>query len=72
MDAVDMYRHAFMKKLSGPKDKEIEAFWMYHDEFYAYTTRMKKYENAHRTKTERIRGCGDVEVRRRGADGIGG
>ena len=43
MDAVDRCRHAFMKKSSGLMDKKIEVFWVYHDDSYAYTTRMKQY-----------------------------
>ena len=45
MDVVDRCRHAFMEKSSGLMDKEIEAFWIYHDDFYSYTTRMEEYRN---------------------------
>lgn len=43
MDAVDRCRHAFMKKSSSLMDKEIEASWVYHNDFYAYTTRIEEY-----------------------------
>ena len=45
MDAVDRCRHAFMKKSTGLMDKEIEAFWIYHDDFYSYTTRLEEYRD---------------------------
>ena len=40
MDAIDMCRHAFMKKSKVLMDKELEVFWVYHDDFYAYSTCM--------------------------------
>jgi hypothetical protein len=54
MDNMDMCMDVFMKKSTGLMGAEIEAFWIFHDDFYTYTTPMEEFKNALKN-TERRR-----------------
>lgn len=54
IDGMDMCMDVFMKKSTGLICAEIEALWIFHDDFYTYTTRMEEFRNALKN-TERRR-----------------
>lgn len=46
MDGVDNCRDVFMKRSTSLMGVEIEALWIYHDDFYTYTTHMEEFRTA--------------------------